>query len=123
MLYNSNSNVARCAAFKTNCFLYPDGSIEGCDFTGAYRKKFDLSLGNLREKSLKEIWFNSEKSYIFRSVPDDPICASCALKDVCLGGCKAFSLKMFNDVNRSFNYCEPVLNAINKKKQGKWEIN
>ena len=109
--YN-NVEIVRCSAFKTSCFLFPDGSIEGCDFVGAYRKKFHLSLGNLKEKSLKEIWFDSEKSYLYRSVPNDSPCTACALKDACLGGCKAFSIRMFNDVYRSFNYCEPVLNEI-----------
>ena len=117
-IFNENNpDIVRCSAFKTSCFLYPDGSIEGCDFIGAYRKEFNLSLGNLKEKTLKEIWANSEKSYIFRSTPDDPICASCQLKDVCLGGCKAFSLEIFGSINRSFNYCVPVLNAIKGRKE------
>jgi len=48
-----------------------------------------VSLGNIREKSFKDIWFNSK---IFRSLRDfDKLkgkCGVCEYNDVC-GGCRA----------------------------------
>lgn len=121
ILKNFGSPVI-CSAFTTSCFLYPDGSIEACDFLTAFRKEFDLSLGNLKEKSLKEIWYNSPKAYLFRKKPDQPYCANCPNRDRCFNGCKAFSIALFNDVTQPFNYCEPVkkrlLEKINTKNDG-----
>ncbi len=101
-----------CTAFITNVFLYPDGSIEGCDFLTAFRKKFNLSLGNLKEKSLRDIWFNSPKAHLFRKIPQKEYCLRCPNRQMCFNGCKAFSIAFFGDINEPFNYCKPVIKKV-----------
>jgi radical SAM protein with 4Fe4S-binding SPASM domain len=64
------------------CRIYPSGEVTPCPY-------MPLNLGNIRERSFKDIWFNSE---VFKTLRDfDQLkgkCGMCEYRDVC-GGCRA----------------------------------
>jgi radical SAM protein with 4Fe4S-binding SPASM domain len=74
--------VRGCMAGLYYCRIYPSGEITPCPY-------MPISLGNIREKSFKDIWFNSE---VFRALRDfDQLkgkCGQCEHREVC-GGCRA----------------------------------
>lgn len=74
--------VRGCMAGLYYCRIYPSGEVTPCPY-------MPVSLGNIREKSFKDIWFNSE---VFQSLRDfDQLkgkCGVCEHNDVC-GGCRA----------------------------------
>jgi len=74
--------VRGCMAGLYYCRIYPSGEVTPCPY-------MPVSLGNIREKSFKDIWFNSE---VFKALRDfDQLkgkCGLCEHRDVC-GGCRA----------------------------------
>lgn len=74
--------VRGCMAGLYYCRIYPSGEVTPCPY-------MPLTVGNVREKSFKDIWFNSE---VFKSLRDfDKLkgkCGKCEYRDVC-GGCRA----------------------------------
>jgi len=74
--------VRGCMAGLYYCRIYPSGEVTPCPY-------LPLNLGNIREKSFKDIWFNSE---VFKALRDfDRLkgrCGVCGYRDVC-GGCRA----------------------------------
>ena len=74
--------VRGCMAGLYYCRIYPSGEVTPCPY-------MPVSLGNIREKSFKDIWFNSE---VFKALRDfDQLkgkCGVCEHNDVC-GGCRA----------------------------------
>ncbi len=74
--------IRGCVAGLYYCRIYPSGEVTPCPY-------MPLNLGNIREKSFKDIWFNSE---VFIALRDfDRLkgkCGVCEYRDVC-GGCRA----------------------------------
>ena len=74
--------VRGCMAGLYYCRIYPSGEVTPCPY-------MPVSLGNIREKSFKDIWVNSE---VFKALRDfDQLkgkCGLCEHRDVC-GGCRA----------------------------------
>ena len=74
--------VRGCMAGLYYCRIYPSGEVTPCPY-------LPLNLGNIRERSFKDIWFNSE---VFKALRDfDQLkgkCGLCEHREVC-GGCRA----------------------------------
>jgi len=74
--------VRGCMAGLYYCRIYPSGEVTPCPY-------MPVSLGNIREKSFKDIWFNSK---VFQSLRDfDQLkgkCGVCEHNSIC-GGCRA----------------------------------
>ena len=74
--------VRGCMAGLYYCRIYPSGEVTPCPY-------MPISLGNIREKSFKDIWFNSD---VFRALRNfDQLkgkCGACEHNDIC-GGCRA----------------------------------
>jgi radical SAM protein with 4Fe4S-binding SPASM domain len=74
--------VRGCMAGLYYCRIYPSGEVTPCPY-------MPVTLGNIREQSFKDIWFNSE---VFRALRDfDQLkgkCGLCEHREVC-GGCRA----------------------------------
>jgi radical SAM protein with 4Fe4S-binding SPASM domain len=74
--------VRGCMAGLYYCRIYPSGEVTPCPY-------LPLNLGNIRERSFKDIWFNSE---VFKALRDfDQLkgkCGMCEHREVC-GGCRA----------------------------------
>jgi radical SAM protein with 4Fe4S-binding SPASM domain len=74
--------VRGCMAGLYYCRIYPSGEVTPCPY-------MPLAVGNVREKSFKDIWFNSE---VFKALRDfDKLrgkCGKCEYREIC-GGCRA----------------------------------
>jgi radical SAM protein with 4Fe4S-binding SPASM domain len=84
-----------CLAGLHYCRIYPNGDITPCPY-------LPIKLGNVREQSFKDIWFNSE---VFKNLRDTSClkgkCGECEYKNFC-GGCRARAYGLSNDF---IDYC------------------
>jgi radical SAM protein with 4Fe4S-binding SPASM domain len=82
--------VRGCMAGLYYCCVYPTGEVTPCPY-------LPIKLGNIREKSFKEIWFNSE---ILRNLRDPKKlkgkCGKCEYNEAC-GGCRARAYGLTSD--------------------------
>ena len=83
--------VRGCMAGLYYCRIYPSGEVTPCPY-------MPLNLGNIRERSFRDIWFNSE---VFKALRDfDRLkgkCGACEHRDVC-GGCRARAYGVSTDL-------------------------
>lgn len=71
-----------CIAGLSYCRVYPTGDVTPCPY-------LPISLGNVRERSFKEIWFDSKVLKALRDFNNlKGRCGACEYRDVC-GGCRA----------------------------------
>ena len=74
--------IRGCIAGMYYCRIYPNGDVTPCPY-------LPVRLGNIRETSFKNIWFNSP---IFKNLRNPAClkgkCGECSYKTVC-GGCRA----------------------------------
>jgi radical SAM protein with 4Fe4S-binding SPASM domain len=82
--------VRGCMAGLYYCRIYPTGEVTPCPY-------LPIALGNIRQKSFKDIWFNSE---ILRNLRDfkklKGKCGKCEYNEVC-GGCRARAYGLTSD--------------------------
>jgi radical SAM protein with 4Fe4S-binding SPASM domain len=87
--------IRGCIAGLYYCRVYPNGDITPCPY-------LPVKLGNIREKTFKEIWFNSP---VFKALRDPASlkgkCGDCEFKAVC-GGCRARAYGLSSDF---IDYC------------------
>ncbi len=87
--------VRGCMAGLYYCRIYPNGDVTPCPY-------LPVKLGNVREKSFKEIWFNSD---IFKALRDPNSlkgrCGACEYRSLC-GGCRARAYGLSSDF---IDYC------------------
>jgi len=87
--------IRGCIAGLYYCRIYPNGDVTPCPY-------LPIKLGNIREKSFKEIWFNSE---VFTALRDSNTlkgkCGACEFRFVC-GGCRARAYGLSSDF---IDYC------------------
>ncbi len=76
------SSMRGCIAGFYYCRIYPTGDVTPCPY-------MPIKLGNIREKSFKEIWFTSKVLNDIRN-PDKlkGKCGKCHYRHIC-GGCRA----------------------------------
>ena len=76
------ASMRGCIAGLYYCRIYPTGDVTPCPY-------MPIKLGNIRDKSFKEIWFNSQ---VFKDLRDPEKlkgkCGICEYKYAC-GGCRA----------------------------------
>jgi AdoMet-dependent heme synthase len=87
--------VRGCLAGLYYCRIYPNGDVTPCPY-------LPIKLGNVREKSFKEIWSNSP---IFKELRDPNSlkgkCGVCEYRTLC-GGCRARAYGLSSDF---IEYC------------------
>ncbi|MCW4018680.1 MAG: radical SAM protein [Candidatus Bathyarchaeota archaeon] len=87
--------IRGCIAGLYYCRVYPNGDITPCPY-------LPVKLGNIRETSFKDIWFNSP---VFKALRDPNSlkgkCGACEYKTVC-GGCRARAYGLSADF---IDYC------------------
>jgi radical SAM protein with 4Fe4S-binding SPASM domain len=92
---NMSRWIRGCLAGLYYCRVYPNGDITPCPY-------LPIKLGNVREKSFKEIWFNSE---MFKTLRDFNAlkgkCGECDYRALC-GGCRARAYGLSSDF---IDYC------------------
>ena len=87
--------IRGCLAGLYYCRVYPNGDVTPCPY-------LPIKLGNIREKSFKEIWFNSDMFKTLRNF--DALkgkCGVCEHRAVC-GGCRARAYGLSSDF---IDYC------------------
>jgi len=87
--------IRGCIAGMYYCRIYPNGDVTPCPY-------LPIKLGNVREKSFQEIWFNSE---VFKALRNPRTlkgkCGACEYRSLC-GGCRARAYGLSNDF---IDYC------------------
>jgi radical SAM protein with 4Fe4S-binding SPASM domain len=87
--------IRGCIAGLYYCRVYPNGDITTCPY-------LPIKLGNIREKTFKEIWFNSD---MFKTLRDFSAlkgkCGVCDYRVLC-GGCRARAYGLSSDF---IDYC------------------
>jgi len=87
--------IRGCIAGMYYCRIFPNGEVTPCPY-------LPVKLGNIREKSFKDIWFNSD---IFKSLRNPTTlkgkCGACDYRNVC-GGCRARAYGLSSDF---IDYC------------------
>jgi radical SAM protein with 4Fe4S-binding SPASM domain len=89
-----------------------NGDAIPCSYNDAYR------FGNIKEKSLKEIWDGLQKSEFFAKARDKANikgkCGVCEFKEVC-GGCRTAALYYTGDLMESDPRCAYVPKALRQQ--------
>ncbi len=85
-LYNSNNG---CCGYKRNSLvLEANGSIIACPAS------LDLSLGNIKDNSLKKIW-SSNLTQAIKTLPiKNTKCVNCEINKICGAGCRIMAKKL-----------------------------
>jgi len=87
--------IRGCIAGMHYCRIYPNGDVTPCPY-------LPIKLGNIREQSFKDIWFNST---VFKSLRNPDClkgkCGACEFKKLC-GGCRARAYGLSADF---IDYC------------------
>jgi len=99
-----------CIAGQVICLIDVDEEVLPCSY-------FPKSAGNLREKSFKDIWENSELFLEMRDFKKyKGRCGSCEFVSVC-GGCRARAYSMTGDYLEEEPFCGYVPYRVRKSKQ------
>jgi radical SAM protein with 4Fe4S-binding SPASM domain len=87
--------IRGCIAGLHYCRIYPNGDVTPCPY-------LPIKLGNVRETSFKDIWFNSE---VFKNLRNPDClkgkCGACEYRTIC-GGCRARAYGLSSDF---IDYC------------------
>ncbi|MFH1385604.1 MAG: radical SAM protein [Patescibacteria group bacterium] len=85
-----------CPSGRSRICIMPQGKVAPCPLIGS----LGLSGGDIREKSLKDIWEGSEFFQHIRSGKQrhNQSCAGCNFWSKCSGGCKASSYAHYGDL-------------------------
>ncbi|MDR1769426.1 MAG: radical SAM protein [Hungatella sp.] len=86
-----------CIGGTTYGAIMAEGEVRPCIF-------LPISLGNLREKSFREIWSQNEIIDSFKKKHLKGECAQCPTKSVC-GGCRAMAYLQTGDINATDPLC------------------
>ena len=101
-----------CLAGQLICLIDVDGNVLPCSY-------FNLPAGNVREKSFREIWENSD---LFKDLRDfkkyKGRCGSCEFVNVC-GGCRARAYTVYGDYLEEEPFCSHVPKRMEREKTGK----
>lgn len=91
------------------CGIMPDGSVTLC--SPAF-EEMELIAGNLYEKSLSDIWFNSDlfsEKFVYPEL--DGVCGKCLFKNYCRGMCRVFAKATYGSNKAPYPFCQEMYNA------------
>lgn len=101
-------NYMLCPWGKNSLGISYDGTISLCHNRSG-NKIFEF--GNLKEKSLKDIWINSEVANFFKNFNCNKlkgVCAKCLAKKVCRGGCRVHAMAAYGNIYAPDPFCQKV---------------
>lgn len=88
-----------CFAGKESLCINPIGDIKPCSHFPS-----EFICGNIRDKSLLDIWHNSDILYHFRHLSGNDQCNNCDQYDMCRAGCRYRAFKA-GDLNGIDPFC------------------
>lgn len=98
-----------CIAGQLICLINVDGDVLPCSY-------FPMSAGNIKERSFKDIWENSE---LFKELRDfkgyKGRCGTCEFINVC-GGCRARAYAVYGDYLEEEPFCRYIPLKMKKEK-------
>lgn len=97
-------------SFPSLLGIHANGDVAPCDGLLSYRQ---FILGNVREKSLEEIWNHPIMMNLRRIGPNDlkGVCRKCKFLSFCMGGCRARSYLNYGNFVSSNPICESFYNC------------
>lgn len=91
-----------CSAGRSTISIDVNGNVYPCSFLN-YE---ELKCGNIKEKSLLEIWKNSDILNDFRNINElDGKCGDCEYKNNCQGGCRASAYAQTRNIKGEDGTC------------------
>lgn len=96
----SGEPIYRCQAGRTLIVVMPDGTVYPC-------RRMPIPLGNLKERSLSDLYFNHD---VMKALRDDAQCipekcGGCRFKNRCGGGLKCLSYALTGKINAKDRHC------------------
>lgn len=99
-----------CIAGQLICLINVDGDVLPCSY-------FPMPAGNIRERSFKDIWENSE---LFKELRNFKAykgrCGTCEFINVC-GGCRARAYAVYGDYLEEEPFCRYIPLKLKKEKK------
>lgn len=89
-----------CKCGTLVCHIDPRGTVAPTGFL-----KDMMPAGNLREKSLKQIWDTAPPLVQFRNFEGNETCGTCNHYSACRGGCRARALFVDSNINLPDGFC------------------
>ncbi len=83
-----------CGAAKMTCCISPTGDVYPC----AFLQERPFLVGNIRDRSFKDMWDNSLVFAQLRNLNVET-CMTCPRFEVCRGGCPAMAYHTYHDIN------------------------
>ena len=95
--------VMGCPLGHAQIVINPNGDVYPC----AALLDEEFKLGNALEDDLEKIWYENKKLQNLRLVKTNVKgkCKACPGLDICRGGCRGISKRVFNDVWREDPSC------------------
>ena len=88
---NGVSSSYKCSAGDGLIILLENGEVMPC-------RRLPIAAGNIKESSLKEIYFNSKVFQNLRKIKEIPKgCSKCGFLEVCNGGAKCITYGVYGD--------------------------
>lgn len=101
---SDEKNLYKCSIGKNSLTLLPNGDVYVC-------RRLPIVIGNIKEQSLREIYFNSKIMKQLRKPSKAPVgCEKCKHNKVCNGGAKCISYAIHN----SLDFADPGCWLVNK---------
>lgn len=101
-------NFMLCPWGKNSLGISYDGTVSLCHNRSGNKA---FVFGNLKEKSLKEIWINSDVANFFKNYNCNKlkgVCAKCLAKKLCRGGCRVHAMATYGDIYAPDPFCQKV---------------
>lgn len=96
------ARLGGCSVGRKICGIDPLGNVHPCQFMS------NVTVGNIREQSFKEIWWNDDNPVLakFRNLGKHlkGKCGDCYYKDIC-GGCRLRALAKYGDIMEEDPMC------------------
>ncbi|KYK35154.1 MAG: radical SAM protein [Theionarchaea archaeon] len=96
-----------CTVGKEICGLLPNGDISIC---GVGIDKKELTLGNVLEDDIEDIWVNSPAFLTLRksTFESKGICGNCIFGKYCMGHCRALTYSVYGQLDAPYPICQKL---------------
>lgn len=96
-----------CTVGKEICGLLPNGDISIC---GVGIDKKELTLGNVLEDDIEDIWVNSPAFLTLRksTFESKGICGNCIFGKYCMGHCRALTYSVYGQLDAPYPVCQTL---------------